>query len=224
MTTAVATIKNKAKAYWNIVRQIAPYVISLSDDLSTAYAKHQTRLARVAWCKELMLQEMHTLVQIRRDLSDRYYQAPPEERLRLKRDLDEAERELRKLQTYSIALEHLSSAQEDPEEEGEQAEHETHISSHWMDKFNECAKANNEQWRQALLARALALEASNPGVVGARAVWLIGTIEEQPFHAYAALLDISSVIHGRYAIPNPSQFANEPIPTCSLGPNLTIGC
>jgi Protein of unknown function (DUF2806) len=60
------------------------------------------------------------------------------------------------------------------------------ISDHWIDKFNQLARSKNEEWRQDLLSRALAAEAANPGSISPRALWLIGTLEEDKFQAFSA--------------------------------------
>lgn len=88
-----------------------------------------------------------------------------------------------------------------------------------MDKFNEYARANNEEWRKDLLSKALAMEAENPGFIGPRALWTIGTIDEYLFHAFASLLDISSNIGEKDIIPTSAVmlYQKEPIPNCKLG-------
>ena len=218
MMTAITKIKDRTKAALGILRQLGPWLIAQSDAASEGFAKHKTRLAIVEAGRSLMLNEIETMSQIRKNLTQRYFDAAPEDRLRLRADLDETERQVRKLGIYQLALEQIESQPEDSSEcDEEGTSTATEISPHWMDKFDEFAKAQNEAWRQDLLANALALEASDPGSFGPRALWMIGTIDEPIFHAYAAVLDISSVIGGAYMIPSPDRFVERPIPTCSLG-------
>ena len=92
-----------------------------------------------------------------------------------------------------------------------------------MDKFSELARAHNEPWREDLLARALAAESAFPGTVSPRALWLLGTLEERVFNAFATLLDLASSLAGGLMIPHHQSFANRSIPNCSLGENVSIG-
>lgn len=218
---ALAKISGGAKLAWNIVTNVGPFAITQSDKMSEAYAKHQLRLASVEACKEYMIQEISTYSDIKKRLLEKYFDATPEDRLRYKRDIEECEREVRKLNTYQKAIEY--SPEDKPQnQQGEKDEGRPPISPHWMDKFNEFAKAQNEPWRSELLAKALALEANNPGCIGPRALWLIGTIEEHLFHAYASILDVSSKIASGYMVPNSQTFLNTPIPFCVLG-KMSLG-
>jgi len=54
-------------------------------------------------------------------------------------------------------------------------------------------------------------------------LWIIGTIDEYLFHAYASLLDISTILAGSHLIPNHQQFNEKPIPNCILGSDQAIG-
>ncbi len=191
---------------WNIVKNIGPFAITQSEKMSEAYAKHQLRLASVEACKELMMQEISTYGDIKKKLLEKYVEAGPEDRLRYKRDIEEAEKEVRKLNIYNRAIEYLphETQAEEQESSGDQERKDNNkppISPHWMDKFNEFARARNEPWRSELLSKALAREAKQPGCIGPRALWLIGTIDEYLFHAYASLLDASPIIAERYMIP-----------------------
>ena len=207
MSTAIAKIKDRTKAALGILRQLGPWLIAQSDTASEAFARHKTRLAVVDAGRSLMLKEIATTSKIRETLAQRYYDAVPEDRLRLRADLDETERQIRKLGIYQLALEQIESQPEDPPKCDEEADSVTaEISPHWKDKFDDFARAQNEAWRKDLLAKALALEASDPGNFGLRALWMIGTIDEPIFHAYAALLDVSSVVGRDYIIPNPYNF------------------
>jgi hypothetical protein len=92
-----------------------------------------------------------------------------------------------------------------------------------MDKFAELARMRNEPWREDLLAHALATESSSPGTVSPRALWLIGTLEEDAFNAFATLLDLCSFIGGGLMIPNYDKFDRRKIPECPLGNDFVIG-
>lgn len=198
--------------------------MSMSSRLSDAYTKHQIKMAEVDVLKEMMLQEVKTITNIREKLISKYLDADHEERLRIRKDIEYAEEDLRKLGIYRKSLEHLNFNQKDStfkENEGIPEANEKFVA--WIDAFNDYARKQNESWRVELLAKALALESQNPGSVGQRALWFIGTVDEEVFHAFAALLDICSVFHGTYVIPRYGPFTDRVIPTCDVIENATLG-
>lgn len=224
MTNNLPSVPGKAKAVWRIVKAAGPLLIAQSAKLSEAYAQHQLRLAEVEAIKELMVAEARTIAEVRKKLIDRYLDAPPEERLRLRQDIEMAEKDLRQLGVYQKAIEHVP--------EGRAADAQTTATENldppdefraWLDSFNEYARKQNEPWRVGLLAKALALESTNPGALGQRALWFIGTIDEKSFHAFASILDIAINMSGGYIIPNHGAYIERPIPNCALGSNVQLG-
>jgi hypothetical protein len=103
--------------------------------------------------------------------------------------------------------------------------HTEEATQHWIDKFSELARAHNEPWREDLLARALAKESSTPGTVPVRALWLLGTLEEKQFIAFATILDLCSVCEDGLVIPSHLSFSTRPILGCALEPKdkISIG-
>lgn len=224
MNNALATITETGKSALRIIKAVGPLLISQSKKASESFAEHRLRLAKVDAARTFMLNEVESLSEIRNNLRKTFYEVSAEERLRIKRDIDETEKEIRRFNIVSNALEQLPNPQVD--ENGAEVSSETDkpdISPHWMDKFNEYARANNEDWREALLTKALTLEAQKPGVIGPRALWIIGTIDDYLFHAFASLLDVATNIGGGFVIPNHQQFNEKPIPNCALGPDRAIG-
>lgn len=208
-------IKDGSKAIVNLCRQIGPWVISYCDQLSKLKTAHDLRTTGVKLLEKEMALEIETIAGIKKSKMEQYYSASKEERIFIRRDIDELEKEGRRFQTMLGAVNLL------PEQTTDESEKE--ISPHWIDKFNELARARNEDWRQELLSKALALEATKPGSISPRALWLIGTLEEEAFHAYATLLDLSSNIGGGYIIPDEDKYENTRIPSCPLGKNPKIG-
>lgn len=174
--------------------------------------------------KELMIAEARTIADIRKKLIEKYIDAAPEDRLRLRQDIEMAEKDLRQLGIYQKAIEHVPESQttSNPTSSAEDLEPPVEFIA-WLDTFNEYARKKNEPWREGLLSRALALESVSPGVIGPRALWFIGTIDEKSFHAFAAVLDISINIGGGYVIPKHGPYITRIIPTCILGPNIQLG-
>lgn len=222
MPNQIAKITEGAKAVLRVVKSVGSLIISQSESASESFASHQLRLAKVEAAREFMVNEARSLAETRRTLRESYYDASNEERVRLRRDIEECERELRRLEVISKAVEKLSTTTEQEAEEDENLE-STEMSPHWLDKFNEFAKARNEPWREELLASALALEAKEPGAIGPRALWVIGTLDEDLFHAFASILDVSCVVAGGYVVPEHTKFIDRPVPECALGANKTIG-
>ena len=225
MTNNLPAIPGKAKAVWRIVKAAGPLLISQFTTLSEAYAKHQLRLAEVEAIKELMVAEARTIAEVRKKLIDKYIDAQPEDRLRLRQDIEMAEKDLRQLGVYQKAIEHIPESQAAAAAQTQSTETLDPPDEFraWLDTFNEYARKQNEPWRVDLLARALALESETPGVLGQRALWFIGTVDEKSFHAFAALLDVALNIGNGYVIPNHGTFIERPIPTCALGETFQVG-
>ena len=172
MTNWLSKTVSSGKTAFNIVKSIGPLLISQSEIVSDSYVKHREKLASVEIRKELIIDEAKTLNEVRKQLLTKFTESNAEDRIKIKKDIEYIEGNLRQLNLGQKALSYL------PPPKDEQSEDQTslEITPHWMDKFNELARIRNEPWREELLARALATEASTPGVVTPRALWLIGTL------------------------------------------------
>lgn len=224
MADNLPIVPEKAKAAWRILKAAGHLLVAQSTKLSEEYAQHQLRLAEVEAIRELMIAEARTIAEVRKKLIDRYLDAQPEDRLRLRQDIEYAERDLRQLGVYQKAINHVpESAVPPPKSLATESLDPTDDFRAWLDTFNDYARKQNEPWRTELLSRALALESANPGTLGQRALWFIGTIDDKSFHAFAALLDIAPCIGDSYVIPNYAPFSEKPIPTCALGQNVRLG-
>lgn len=220
MTNWISKTVSTGKTAFNIVKSIGPFLISQSEIASDSYVKHQAKLASVEIGKELIIDEAKTLNEVRKQLLTKFTESDAEDRIKIKKDIEYIEGNLRQLNLGQKALSYLPP----PNDEHPEDQTTSEITPHWMDKFNELARMRNEPWREELLARALATEASSPGTVMPRVLWLIGTLEEHLFHAFASLLDIASNIGGGLMIPKVSgDIANKPIPNCILGEEIQIG-
>lgn len=220
MADWIAKTSDTAKATWNVIRSVGPFVISQSEAISDAYARHQLKLASVEAGKELLIREVHSLGQIRKKLLARYADSGPEHRVLTRRDIAEVDASLRHLRVGEKALNYLPALSA---KSTAPSGTETEISPHWMGKFSELARAHNEPWREDLLARALATESATPGTVPPRTLWLLGTIDENAFTAVATLLDLCSFVAVGPMIPNHQPFNDKPIPNCKLGDDTSIG-
>jgi hypothetical protein len=219
MADWIAKTSDAAKATWNVIRSVGPFVISQSEAISDEYARHQLKLASVEAGKELLIRETHTLGQIRKKLLARYADSGPEHRVLTRRDIAEVDASLRHVRVGEKALNYLPALSA---KSAAPSRAETEISPHWMGKFSEFARAPNEPWREDLLARALATESSTPGTVPSRTLWLLGTIDENAFTAVATILDLCSFVAVGPMIPNNQPFNHKPIPNCKLGDDISI--
>jgi len=222
MTNWLAKAADSGKSAWNIVKSAGPLLISQSEKTSQMYTKHKARLASVDMAKELIVAEAKMLNEVRKELLLKHANSEGAESFRIKKDIEELDRSVRQLKIHTKALLYLPEQQEQSESMGGDA---VEVSPHWTDKFNELAKARNEEWREDLLARALATEASNPKSVTPRVLWLIGTLDQDYFHAFASILDVSSNLDGKFMIPllEDTTLVKKPIPNCYLGHTWTIG-
>lgn len=221
MTTNLPAIPAKARALWRIVKAAGPLLISQSEKLSEAQAKHQLRLAQVDAIKEMMMGEARTISDVRDSMIKRYVAASPEERVRLRLEMEHVERELRQLGVYAKALDYVpENASKSQADASLDAPKEFNI---WLDAFNAFAQKQNEPWRADLLARALAIESDKPGSIDQRALWFIGTLNESTFHAVADLLNCSMKLGGWFMLPNHSEFIGEAIPDCSISTKTKLG-
>ena len=157
-------------------------------------------------------------------LREKYGDASPEERIRLRQDIEAAERDYRQLRIYEKAIDHVPEVPEGRTPMAESLEDSTHSSIAWLDRFNDLArKQNGSPWRAELLARALALESSTVGSVSQRGLWFIGTMDETIFHAFAAILDASPKFNYRHVLPDLDRDADRTVSTCALESELTLG-
>jgi len=220
---SLAKWKDFPKSIKNFVLQLGPFFISQSDTMSKKYAEHKMRMAYGDVVKAAAIARIKNLEDAKKSMLTKCVEASAEDQLLIMRDIEYLDREFRRIQTCDMGLDHLSKQLIDGEKEENTDEGQPEFSLHWMDRFNELAKANNEPWRQDLLAKALAFEASKPGSINTRALWIIGTIEEEVFHAYAALLDVSIVLGRGYIIPGSYLNSEQLIPTWETDGMSTIG-
>jgi hypothetical protein len=190
-----------------------------------ALARFNTRQSGVLQKARLMA-EKRALLDVKNKLLTHYYMsAEPEERFRIERDLKDISASLQQFNVAVQALNYISPNERNTASApgSEDAPAHAEVTQHWMDKFSELARAHNETWREDLLARALAAESDQPGSVSTRALWLLGTMEETHFVAFATILDLCSIIEEGIIIPSHNGFNLRPIPDCPLGPDTSLG-
>jgi Protein of unknown function (DUF2806) len=228
MSSWMTPISEKFNSALNVAKSIGPLLISQSDSASEAYTRHLSRLANVEAIKELIHQEISIYSKNKEKLLQQFIDSDELERTRIKRDLEYITSNLRHLGIVDGAMNHLFISQELVDQVSENQDTprlaQEEISSHWLDKFNELSKVRNEDWRAELLSRALAAESSRPGTVSPRALWLLGTLEEPLFKAFATILDLCSSINGELIIPfvpgRNEAFTEQSVPNCELGDKL----
>jgi len=216
------TFKGIGQKTWNTIRAVGPFLVSQSDKASEAFQRHLGRVAEADALRDLLKGEVETRTAIRRSLLERYITAPPEERIRIEQDIDYVDGVTRQL---NIAAKSLNYGNEEPTPQPPPEEPKA-IEDHWLDRFNELARKRNEDWRNELLARALAAETATPGAVSPRALWLIGNLEHSLFIALSDLLDLCVWLwpQGGPFLPHSSVQAFERKPArAGADPRITVG-
>ncbi len=218
---AIAAAAGTGKAVWNTIKAVGPYTVAQWDLASLAYSKHNARLAMVEAGKDFLKQELSNCADVSKELMSDYVAATPKKKLQIQNDLEFINQRTRQISIGILAIGYMPSNADDTEEVKNEVQQE--ISTHWMDKFNDLARANNEPWREQILARALAAESVNPGSVSPRALWYLGTLEEPIFKAFATILDLCILIGNHLAIPNSNKYNNRNVPDSLHDKVSTIG-
>ncbi len=221
MSNWIVKAKDKGAAACNIVKSVGPFMISQSEKMSEAFARHKGRLASVEVAKELLIDEGKILNKARGELLERYAQADAVEKIRIRGDLEDISGYQQQLNVSEKALGYFPQAQDTQGHEESTRE----IADHWMDSFSELAKRRNEKWREELLSKALAFEAAEPGSITTKVLWFVGTMEERTFHAVSSLLDLCCIINKEHFIPAVSGHhkLNEVVPDCPLREKIELG-
>jgi hypothetical protein len=218
-------VKSKA-AIVRIAKAAIPAALGLSRTASENWAQHQHRLATVEVAKAAMMAEVALLAQLKQRTMEKFFDAGELDRVRLRQDVQEIEREQRRIGVYLNALNQLAApkdAQPAPEEIGHvPVPEDDPINPAWIDRFDKLARLQNEDWRADLLAKALAAQAKNPNAISARGLWFVGTMDEQTFHAFASLIDVSSIVGSSPMVPHGLDYLNRVVPGSALGPEVTL--
>lgn len=217
MANWIVKAKDLGRTSWNIVKSVGPVTIAQFDKISKKYAQHEGRLANVEAAKEIIVNEAKSLSEVRADLLKMEVKATGPKRYQIREQLEYVEGCMRQMTIAGKTMTYLPAS-----EEGKINEPEKEISEHWIDKFNELARARNEDWRAELLAKALAKEAAEPGTVSSRVLWILGTLEETVFKDFAALLELCSEIDGALLIPRVKRDIS-PILVPWCGENVKVG-
>lgn len=131
MNKTLAKISKTGKSVLRLIKAVGPLLISQSQKTSELFAEHQLRLAKVDVAKKFMLKEVESLSRLRGNLREKFYDSNnDEERIRLKRDIEETEREIRHLNIVSNALDQLPSPQNDEEGSVLESEAEQQVTPH----------------------------------------------------------------------------------------------
>jgi Protein of unknown function (DUF2806) len=229
------TITQTANSTWNLIASIGPLLISQSDRASEAYSRHLLRVGNaktnVKAVDELIHREIDIYSKAKDQLVQKRVGADDFERIRINREIENIDCDIRQLGIAAGALNYLPASQELADQVSKNQEtpslEQKEISPHWLDKFNELSRVRNEDWRADLLSRALAAEASRPGTVSPRALWLLGTLEEPLFKAFSTILDLCSSINGERMLPSvftlDEGFTQRLVPNCKLVGQVSIG-
>lgn len=210
-------IGDAGRATWRLLTALGSRVLCLSESASHKYADHQQRGELAKASVDVLRKDAESLIELRTFLAKKLIECnEPVEKLRLQRDLEDIASRLRQSSILERAMGHLSlpegtsgSARESDRAEKVDSDQSALISPHWLDICMDWAKKHNEEWRQNLLARALALEADKPGSIDLRVLWLIGTLDERSFRAFGAFLGVATKVGETYFFPDVGKHASE---------------
>lgn len=200
----------KWSAAANVIKSLGPTIISLVPSGSRQYLRHKATSAALELAKEAARAEQNLVSAARAQILGCVGTTDPAELVKIKQQLDFVDEQTR---TTSVHLRALERLEENEVENAKVSQFKAlpanakpvPIPDHWTDHFNRLAKQRNEPWRSELLARALAAEASKPGSVSVRGLWMIGTLETSGFEAFAAFLDLCVYVGDTYVLPKDSQ-------------------
>ena len=154
-----------------LVKSVGPLLLSKSASLSEAYAQHNLRLAKVEVFKELVIEEGRMTLGIVKKVREKYVDASPEERIRLRQDIEAAKRDYRQLRIYEKAVDHVPEVPEGRTPMAECLEVVTDSSTAWLDRFIDFAR-NRTTHAERTWHESLALESSKVGSVSQRGLGL----------------------------------------------------
>ncbi len=187
----------KSGAQW-----LASKAIFLSDEASARYANHAARMGAAQAMSDALGVELKHLADLKALLQQRYFDASPEERLRIKRDIGELDEQVRLKGVYLASVMLPSSKNILPSSRNTHANAgKSESNDSWHDRFEQFARRMNEDWRADLLAKALQSEMESPNSVGMQALWQIGTMDADTFHCFAALLDLMLQLNDSKVLP-----------------------
>lgn len=176
----LATATGAAKSAWRILRGVAPVF------LSRELVDHEKKRAEVGFVKHIMQKEAEAIAEVRQKLWKSFVRADPEQRIHIRRQLEQVDEDIRHLAISAKALDYLP-----PKSDGKKVPVES-IQEHWMDRFLQLSRRANEPWRRELLSRVLAHQASGKSV-SPRLLWTVGTLDFSAFEAISYILDCSCI-------------------------------
>ena len=165
MGDAITKAAGTGKVVLNTIKTVGPFAVAQWDRASQAHARHNARLAMVEAGKDFLKQELANYSEVSKELMSEYAEATPKKKLQIQRDLEYFDQRVRQINIGILAIGYAQTNADDAENTTSTSQEE--ISPHWIDKFNELAQVRNEDWRENLLARALAAESASPGRVSA---------------------------------------------------------
>ena len=189
----ISTAGERVKGAWRIASSVGPALVS------DKIVSHSARMAEVGFLSSLLQKEAESLGAVRAKLWSRYGNCTGEKRWRILNELRQLDADMRRVGIINKAFLYFPETATG----GSSKTHDGPINGHWLSVFQQLSAAENEPWRQDLLARALAIEATKPGSISARALWNIGTFTEMTFHSLAYILDCCTWIRSSDGFQTP---------------------
>jgi|GEM_PF-6987893 len=188
--------------YWPVMHGLAtsmgPFIASQFNWSSARYFDYQSKKIFIKAYQDFVAAEIANLSDLRHVMRLKVFDAVSlEDRLIAEGKMRLVNEEINRLLVYKKVPEYIDVSDAD-ESMGQPAEP---VSEVWIDRFNNLARQQNEEWRTDLMAIAFAKENASPGSIGLDVIHVLGTLDQTSFYNFSALLEISFKIHELRCIP-----------------------
>lgn len=200
MDIKISTAFNACKT---LAKAAGPYVIAQFDFAKFKYLDFKQKQVQTEAYKEFFLAEARNLSELKSDLIKEILTKQGLERVQAEQSLEFLEKRINQQIVYSKVPAHILYLEsKKAQEHSDQAQLEPDISAEptltWLDRFNDLASKQNEEWRQNLLAKAFAMEADKPGTIDLSTLFNIAQLDDSTFKYFSLILDTCIKVYDIY--------------------------
>jgi hypothetical protein len=200
MEIKISTAFNACKI---LAKAAGPFVIAQFDYAKFKYLDFKQKQVQTEAYKEFFLAEARNLSELKNDLIKSALTKQGLERIQAEQSLEFLNKKINQQIVYAKVPAHilyLESKKTDHQKDNAGLEDESTIepSPTWLDRFNDLASKQNEEWRQDILAKAFAMEADKPGTIDLSTLLNIAQLDESTFKYFSLILDTCTKIYDIY--------------------------
>lgn len=204
------------------VARLSPFILTQVAQASERYAQHHERITSIDALKEAYVLESQAVARAKEALLQKATGADSFDPIAVASKLSFIDQHMRTIGVQARALNYIESP--GPASSSTPLLEHEEVPAFWLDKFRELSKLRGEDWRQDLLARALAEETACPGMISLQTLWNIGTLSVEQFHALAHFLDACLLLDAvPYFYGHIQSVQYVPVPECRAGGVATYG-